>query len=257
MNVDYLVTGLSVTTTIVAAFLALYTYFKKSSLEIYSNARRAHLSTRDSYGIYIKRLWTTIEVDSDGGAKITRRYEGIKSLGSSVTTEIPYRYWWHGSARVVSRPSLVVTQPFPRNVTLHIVKESTSGVYCNVGISEGLSSDDPPLSFEVSMSIENLVPLSAGAAKAAFKDDVFPDDYHSADVNVPVSEVVVEAHLPDTVQEKVSLRPVVFLGGTESISSRETERAKEGFWLKNGRGKLTVQSPVVGMKYGVAWKFKY
>lgn len=225
----------------------------KIELEVSQNAKAFQEHLCERFGVKVDSIKCVMNVqNSEGDASVNREWRGIKPNPGISISHIP-GYFWVGTpgGSIEKGPYLSVDPQFNKNVSLVETERTETRSKFRIEVVGGFDTGDTGLNFDVGVGYRKVVLMTSEEVSSAYRNDDFPLDYFSFDVEWPLDQLDLEVTFPENSGFKIY--PGVFFGWTELMHKQELKRTQTGFTKTARGGRYTVPHPLVGLRYVLYW----
>jgi hypothetical protein len=211
-------------------------------------------SMDENFGFSAEAIHSKAEVlNLDGDVKVTRGCKGIKLKPGFMMAHIPAVKVFVSTpgGSIKNGPNLITHKEFPKDISLVTSRKTATECIYQIQIPTILTSNEPPLDYEVETEFSKAVLMSRDAVDKAYTNDLFKRDYFSVDAEFPMDDVEIEITFPEGLA--VTTFGTVFLLHSETLEDSEFQRVKKGFERTNRGARFEIHRPTVGFRYAIYW----
>lgn len=204
----------------------------------------------ERFGLQAQGLVSEMKIlNVAGDAVATRTWRQVKVSDGHRVGHVSGAWWFETPGASMEMPPglRVLTEPFPKAISLQIDKTTSSRVNYRVEVTGSLSSGDPPLDFRVEAKYKHAMLFSPAEVASAYQHDLIKHDYLAIDVEIPTGELDLRLTLPSEVN--ATIHPLVCFGWSEQRHDLELQRCQNGFETLGNTARFRVQDPLVGFRY--------
>lgn len=251
--------------TIVTALISAVAALGAAAIPVVYKARQARRKTdqlvSDAANQAAAQLPYVVESEllslrfgDDGSGEYRRELRGISVRQEIQNLRIPFK--WD-----VACPGAKLLQPFggPASasdppVDLEIRESTDKGSKGDVVINAFLSPRGDPVSVVFGQPFAKAVCMTRSEAEAAYRNDAWRTEYIVGSPGTRAKTLRVQVDFPPGQRQLTQRpRPVVFQAKAEEVHGSELGRVQDRLSYIDGRAILTVDDPVVGLRYGISW----
>jgi hypothetical protein len=211
----------------------------------------SNFATETSYEV--KEISLFVKFAEDGRGVMRKQWHGIKARQAFQNLTIPFDFGTSPSGSL-EEPSVETLAGSSRPVSMEEKLKTGTGWKGTLLIHGPFFPGSGQVSFQLVQPFGKAYCMNRQEAELAYKHDAFKLEYCAASVYAPTDSLKFEVSFPPS-HEKLDPEPspVAFIGETESIHIEETKRIKANGHFTGGVATLTIDSPVIGLRYAISW----
>ncbi len=204
------------------------------------------------YTVRLDELEVTFDDDGKGAYRWKR--EEVRARQEIQNLKIPFKWELACPGGRLFKPDARGLTQADLPVELHLMEESATLMRGNIVISGFLGPDSEPTSLAITQPFSKAFCMTRAEAAAAYRRDLWKMEYAASSCRVPVTTLVVTVVFPAS-HGALAQKPVliVFYPETERFHASEARRITNDFAVAEHRATLTVDNPLVGLRYGISW----
>lgn len=199
----------------------------------------------------VQRSEIRTSFDNSGEGTYMRKVSGLTVRQSCQNLRVPFRFTALCPGALLERPDVQELDGSPPMtiVDLDFTSSSAKGFVEVIGL---ISPSDDPISYELKQPFKNAYCLTRQEAEQAYGNDKFKAEYVAELIHPKTDILEINLSLPES-HKAVKTTAVAFVGSSEVIHEKESEKVKGNLVTIGRESTLTVERPLSTIQYAISW----